>query len=170
MTKAIPFGIAAWWLSDIVVKCVFASTNCSNSSDCQMAPVITITDKTCNSTRYSQGPMIFSVLIVQSALPYFSRKGINYVSALILCSPCFTCDSCHIKLAAWHNFYEHYVTAGFEGQFPMHLQVQFKGSKELLWPLPTFARICDCSTRCNVHSFSFQHRKNTFLLHFPTPF
>lgn len=68
------------------------------------------------------------------------------------------------------TFIEHYISAGFEGQFPMHLQVQFKGSKELLWPLPTFARICDCNTQCSLCSFSFQHWKNRFLLRSPTPF
>lgn len=57
------------------------------------------------------------------------------------------------------TFIEHYVTAGFEGQFPKHLQVQFKESKEL----PTFAKICDCDTQCSVPSFSFQHWKNRFL-------
>lgn len=106
--KQVPFGIAAWWLSDIVVKCVFASTNCSNSEDCHMAPITTHHwQKLCNSTWCSQGPKQFSFLIVQSAVPHFSRKGTNYVSDLILYShpPHTAVLLCHIKLPAWHDFY-----------------------------------------------------------------
>lgn len=77
--------------------------------------------------------MQFSFIIVQSVVLYFSCKGINYVSALILYCVIFKKatyaphiavllhDPCHIKLYLGISFIEHYITAGFEVQFHVHI-------------------------------------------------